>query len=115
MVERDQAVCGYLRKLRVRVRGGGCGLRKSHLRNLGMDVLRMGKGLQGKARQESYSQGVARPIRSANGKQGRRKQGPTLQWSGDVAVCRYGTGVLACFSLVRRQKAAQYQAGTVLL
>jgi hypothetical protein len=36
-------VSGYLRKLRVRVRGGGCGLRKSHLRNLGK-VLRMGKG-----------------------------------------------------------------------
>ena len=49
MVKRDQVVCGYLRKLRVRVRGGGCGLRKSHLRNLGM-FYGWGRARQGQAR-----------------------------------------------------------------
>lgn len=49
MVKRDQVVCGYMRELRVRVGGGGCGLRKSHLRNLGK-FYGWGRARQGQAR-----------------------------------------------------------------
>jgi hypothetical protein len=100
MVKRDQVVCGYLRKLRVRVRGGGCGLRKSHLRNWG--CFTDGEA-QGKARQESYSQGLAGPIRGANRQQGRPSRGPR---SNGRAMLSVRDGVLSGASSEDRSSVA---------